>query len=251
MLSVCRGEMSQYDFSLDVGEKSKPTRKDRTDQLKAVSSLSDVLEGFQLSTSSSFIKKIFPAPVIPRDWKPKTTGYIRKSRFDQVTEKEAPKISNPSRDQRKSMLFPDQVEKKIKPEEIKDEPEVKQEPEDVDFLTNSKPSPSAHSDFKPFASNPEKQTRYEQFLVCIHNNRREALKLLQPKTMTEWEKERERVEFERAAILYKPMQVSMASRFVSAGTKEDSLGSGNIVFTIFIIKREHVYKITKQNDINI
>ena len=48
--------------------------------------------------------------------------------------------------------------------------------------------------------------------------------------MTEWERERERVEFERAAHLYKPMNVAIASRFVSSGTiKEDgSLQEGGV-----------------------
>ena len=47
--------------------------------------------------------------------------------------------------------------------------------------------------FKPFAVNPEKQTRYEKYLVCVKNNRGDALHLLQPKSMTEWEREREKV----------------------------------------------------------
>ena len=37
------------------------------------------------------------------------------------------------------------------------------------------------------------QTRYEKFLVCVKNNRSDALHILQPKAMTEWERERERV----------------------------------------------------------
>ena len=66
--------------------------------------------------------------------------------------------------------------------------------------------------------------------MCIKNNRRDALRILQPKSMTEWERERERVEFERAAHLYKPMNVAIASRFVSSGTiKEDgSLQEGGV-----------------------
>ena len=128
------------------------------------------------------------------------------------------------------MLFPDQARREEKkPDEVKEEnPEIKEEPAEEettipDFISNP-PNPMLHSGFKPFEKNPEKQTRYEQFLVCIDNNRREALKLLQPKTMTEWERERERVEFERAAHLYKPMKVNMASRFVSAGNALDDTG---------------------------
>ena len=61
--------------------------------------------------------------------------------------------------------------------------------------------------------------------------------------MTEWQRERERVEFERAAHLFKPLNVAIASRFVSSGTiKEDGsveegkaeiggLNSGNLTQT--------------------
>jgi G patch domain-containing protein 1 len=39
--------------------------------------------------------------------------------------------------------------------------------------------------------------------------------------MTEWEKERERVEFEQAARLYQPLSGVMGDRFVSASQPED------------------------------
>ena len=39
--------------------------------------------------------------------------------------------------------------------------------------------------------------------------------------MAEWERERERVEFERASLLFKPLNFNMSSRFVSAGTSEE------------------------------
>merc|ERR1712025_1532747 len=76
--------------------------------------------------------------------------------------------------------------------------------------------------FKPFARNKTKQLRYEQYLVCVQNNRRDALSILQPKTMTDWEKEREKVEFERASMLFKPMKGVIGSRFVSAGGSENA-----------------------------
>ena len=39
---------------------------------------------------------------------------------------------------------------------------------------------------------------------------------------TEWERDREKVEFERAAMLFKPMNFSMSSKFVSAGSSEEA-----------------------------
>jgi G patch domain-containing protein 1 len=106
-----------------------------------------------------------------------------------------------------------------------------------DFLTGVQPAAGGTaagamtaSAFRPFANNAEKQKRYEQYLVCLQNGRKDALKLLQPKAMTEWERERERVEFERAAVLYQPMKAVISSRFVSAGSEEDgSTKSGQLL----------------------
>ena len=84
---------------------------------------------------------------------------------------------------------------------------------------DSQTESTAGSDqFKPFAKDPTKQKRYEQYLVCVKNGRKNALPILQKQfSMTEWEKDRERVEFERASMLFKPLNFSMSSRFVSAG----------------------------------
>lgn len=49
----------------------------------------------------------------------------------------------------------------------------------------------------------------------------ERLSYIQPITMTEWEKERERVEFDQAARLYRPLSGIMSDRFVSASQPED------------------------------
>ncbi len=49
----------------------------------------------------------------------------------------------------------------------------------------------------PHSRNPEKQKRYEKYLVCVRNKREDALSLLQPQNMTEWEREREKVGVER------------------------------------------------------
>lgn len=49
----------------------------------------------------------------------------------------------------------------------------------------------------------------------------DRLSYMQPLTMTEWEKERERVEFEQAARLYQPLSGIMSDRFVSASQPED------------------------------
>lgn len=40
--------------------------------------------------------------------------------------------------------------------------------------------------------------------------------------MTEWERDRERLEFDRAASLYKPMSGAISNRFVSASSHDIS-----------------------------
>ena len=40
--------------------------------------------------------------------------------------------------------------------------------------------------------------------------------------MPDWERDREKVEFERASMLFKPLNFTMSSKFVSAGTSEEA-----------------------------
>jgi G patch domain-containing protein 1 len=203
-----------------------------------MSSLSTALEGFSLATTKSTIKKHFEPPAIPRDWRPSKTPTARKSRFEPAAESPAAPTAakpvggtNPSRDQRRAVLFPYEANRRSQATavESKEDAEAKED-QLPDFLTSVQttsggPATTAAvaggGSFRPFANCAEKQKRYEQYLVCLQNNRKDALKLLQPKAMTEWERERERVEFERAAVLYQPMKAVISSRFVSAGSEEN------------------------------
>jgi len=246
-----RGDMAQYDFSLDVrGEDRRERREEKGsrwgEDKKGQKRSIDQVDGFSPATSKSMIKKHYPSPQLPPNWRPATTpgqrqkpsrfspaeaqqeqdkeagGQGRKSRWDQKGHSSG---SNPSIDERRSKLFPDECNSSNN--------NVKEEENDVpeelpDFLLQYQPeedkqgAQSGQVPFKPFARNQAKQLRYDQYLVCVANNRREALPILQPKTMTEWEKERERVEFERASMLFKPMKGVIGSRFVSAGESEDA-----------------------------
>ena len=48
-------------------------------------------------------------------------------------------------------------------------------------------SGQSNNEFKPFAKDPAKQKRYEQYLVCVKNGRGKiALPILQPKNMPGW-----------------------------------------------------------------
>merc|ERR1719186_1778334 len=209
--------------------------------------LTGAVEGFSLGARKSQIKKHFPPPEIPKDWLPKKDPSKKKSRFDQ-TPKEASKEkervinTNPSVDERRSRLFPDEVSGR-KLEEVSGKkfiPETKiisggfreKKPEEkpitkaeVNLILSDSSTKDDHfnqSGFKPFERDAEKQKRYEQYLRCLKNGRGDALGILQPKEMLAWEKERERVEFDRAAIMFRPTKGGMSNKFVSGGNVEDT-----------------------------
>lgn len=65
---------------------------------------------------------------------------------------------------------------------------------------------------KLFLSDPDKQRRFEQYLILSSNNERDKFESIQPLSMTEWEREQEREEFERATKLEQSNY--MADKFV-------------------------------------
>jgi G patch domain-containing protein 1 len=258
--------MGQYDFSIDVAPGSR--KKEPPKHLQPLNALSTALEGFSLAAKRSSIKKHFEPPAVPRDWRPSRTPLVRKSRFEPAAaaEREPPSSAaaaatntgnNPTRDQRRAALFPDEANRLAsgsKPVAVAAAVAAVETPAQLpDFLladmqtTTSKGAGGcdeaavsavggAAAAFRPFAANAEKQTRYEQYLACLRNGRKDALKLLQPRTMTEWERERERVEFERAALLYQPLKAVIASRFVSAGSMEDEAAkSGTVPYYRYLL----------------
>jgi len=234
-----QGGMAEYDFSLDVSGKEERREKRSKEQSRwgaptPASMSANFLEGFKLARSQSLLKKRYPPPQIPQDWAPKGRPSKRKSRWDPAGEdvgrpQSAPQSqsrggTNPSVDQRRSVLFPDQANREVKDEEPPPAP-VKL----PDFL---KGEIKTDGSFKPFARNPEKQKRYDQYRLCLENDSPEVLRSLQPRTMTEWEKEKEKLEFERASMLFQPMKGVIGSRFVSAGdsvTVDEGGGTGEVV----------------------
>ncbi|XP_028258548.1 G patch domain-containing protein 1 isoform X2 [Parambassis ranga] len=75
--------------------------------------------------------------------------------------------------------------------------------------------------FKPFEKNPSKQARYELYLSRLRQGDRDALEQSLDLGMTEWERSREREEFVRASILYRPSSSSLSSRFTRSKHLED------------------------------
>lgn len=93
---------------------------------------------------------------------------------------------------------------------------------------------------KPFILNPEKQTRFEKFVGFAKKGENNKLESIQPLSMTEWEREQERHEFEQATRIFNtsepaeetptsyaknlPNDPTISGKFVSSGV-ETSEGS--------------------------
>lgn len=66
---------------------------------------------------------------------------------------------------------------------------------------------------KLFSSDPDKQRRFEQYLIFLKNNEMNKFETIQPLSMTEWEREQECTEFEQAAKLEQSNNY-MADKFI-------------------------------------
>uniref|UniRef100_A0A8C1J9W5 G patch domain containing 1 n=1 Tax=Cyprinus carpio TaxID=7962 RepID=A0A8C1J9W5_CYPCA len=86
----------------------------------------------------------------------------------------------------------------------------------------SGPTADASKTFKPFAKNSQKQARYDLYINKLKQGDKDALELSLDSSMTEWERGRERDEFVRAAVLYKPSNSSLSSRFTRSKNEDDT-----------------------------
>uniref|UniRef100_A0A673MSA9 G patch domain-containing protein 1-like n=1 Tax=Sinocyclocheilus rhinocerous TaxID=307959 RepID=A0A673MSA9_9TELE len=84
------------------------------------------------------------------------------------------------------------------------------------------PDSHTHKTFKPFAENPQKQARYDLYINKLKQGNKDALESSLDSSMTEWERGRERDEFVRAALLYKPSNSSLSSRFTRSKHEDDT-----------------------------
>ncbi|NXY16658.1 GPTC1 protein, partial [Atrichornis clamosus] len=82
-------------------------------------------------------------------------------------------------------------------------------------------SNAGSSDFKPFAKNPEKQKRYENFVKSLKQGEKDTLERFLDPNMTEWERGREQEEFFRAAVFYRSSNPTLSSRFTRAKYEDD------------------------------
>ncbi|XP_064818700.1 G patch domain-containing protein 1 [Oncorhynchus masou masou] len=84
--------------------------------------------------------------------------------------------------------------------------------------------------FRPFERTPHKQARYDLYIDQLKQGDRDALELSLDPTMTEWERGRERDEFVRAALLYKPSSSSLSCRF-TRGKQDDGVEADTVEVT--------------------
>lgn len=229
-------DMSQYDFSL-AGEPttSKQKQQTTTDALTNYYA-GGTLIGFVLGTNAMTRKKYFPPPILPQGFKP--VHVTRKSRFEPApTEKlslskEQSHTSRKKGLQRHNLTATDraQILSEATPKSAVQKDSVRSPTQEkcerlpaaeLKKTENFDASKKGYSHFQPFVAYPEKQKRYEQYLTLCKVGQKDRLSYIQPLTMTEWEKERERVEFEQASRLYQPLSGILSDRFVSASQPED------------------------------
>ncbi|XP_028400200.1 G patch domain-containing protein 1-like [Dendronephthya gigantea] len=81
--------------------------------------------------------------------------------------------------------------------------------------------------FQPFAKDPAKQARYESFLESRKTGKESNAPSDLRCSLTEWEREREKEEFSRSAMLYQPLKGDIAARFTRGRNIDDDLPDKN------------------------
>ncbi|XP_048484244.1 G patch domain-containing protein 1 homolog isoform X2 [Plutella xylostella] len=225
-------DMSHYDFSLGgpkVDEKAKKKGKTST----------GVLPGFARASRPQPPPPARPAPALPRDYTPACVT-TRFQSTDVVPRDQGLGRHELSAAARGSLLGEAPVPKPV--EELPGRNEPAAPPKDpiaellgrnVNFVSTGESSEKKELDFipisggtsdkvpkvfKPFASNPEKQSRYEKYLA-------DKWSVLERDSsmdrMAAWERDRERLEFQQAAKLYKPLTGFMNDRFTHASQPDE------------------------------
>ncbi|KAL8590611.1 hypothetical protein ACOMHN_011047 [Nucella lapillus] len=75
---------------------------------------------------------------------------------------------------------------------------------------------------RPFHKEPAKQARYDQYLTLVKQGVNEPYKDVAMGHMTEWERQREKEEFSKAIMIYRPLSNMMASRFTRGAFIDDA-----------------------------
>uniref|UniRef100_A0A4W5Q8P0 Uncharacterized protein n=1 Tax=Hucho hucho TaxID=62062 RepID=A0A4W5Q8P0_9TELE len=109
-------------------------------------------------------------------------------------------------------------------------PQAEQQQEALSVWSGPTAQAQTGQTFKPFERTPHKQARYDVYIDRLKQGDRDALELSLDPTMTEWERGRERDEFVRAALLYKPSSSSLSCRF-TRGRQDDSVEADTVEVT--------------------
>lgn len=220
-------DMSNYDFGEDKQESRRgQSNKDQTPV--SIHGLIEVIEGFTLSSKTHQQHRVYPRPTMPKDFVPVHQPFKRRferkesemrglGRHDMTAEQRArsitlqPKTTVEVRSgvKGKVHLPPRDYSKDVNTDEV-----------DKIYEEFNISNAKFNSDFKPFMKDPEKQRRYDLFLRMKERSQEARFHLVQPKSMTEWQKQREVQELSRAAELFQPLTSTMANRFVSAATPD-------------------------------
>ncbi|CAG0902601.1 unnamed protein product [Cyprideis torosa] len=206
-------DMSNYDFALEPAAPEKAIERPKFRRSRQ-ETLFEVLDGFvSASKDSKAARRHFPAPGLPRGYIPKHKESLLSSLMNRVPQRM-------EQNQRKE-FFGVALTSSTTPV-----PSSETAPQPPKQLSPAEAAALLDQASKPFHKDPEKQRRYEQYLVLRREGKKQFLRKLQPDRMTEWERENEAHEFERAAVLFKPLSGGIAARFVSShfsGEEKDRL----------------------------
>ncbi|XP_032236902.2 G patch domain-containing protein 1 [Nematostella vectensis] len=230
--------MSNYDIpkNISAAKKASP-RKDTLFGWTGPPQASDqggLLSLFSAAKKAAPARKFYPPPVIPRDYHPfrkpdesekpqkENSSVTLNQKSTRLTAEERGKIlGEEALPTPKKSVF-DYISKedqsRIKSsKDAKEKTVTSNNSSESSMLSRAIPTVKLTSgSFKPFAKDPAKQERYERFLSGEITSTAPT-----GNALTEWEREREREEFARAAILYRPLNQAMASRFTSAKQSDE------------------------------
>ncbi|XP_067933246.1 G patch domain-containing protein 1-like [Watersipora subatra] len=223
--------MSNYDMTLsdeptDLHTFTKPS--DKHSQSSKIYQSARILEGFCLAQKNDGAKESYTVPELPRGYRPcaAVTGVSQLPKLYGKLDKtlrgliigEAGQGVPPVSDKQESK----QVEPLCQGHKTPTNLNEAKPSDNQQYVEDEVPLPPMRSteplnkqsvDFKPFAKNPEKQARYERYLLLKRSGDRDAYGKVAPADYRQRDKAREREEFERSGKFFKDLSGVMASRF--------------------------------------
>ncbi|XP_046552577.1 LOW QUALITY PROTEIN: G patch domain-containing protein 1-like [Haliotis rubra] len=248
--------MSNYDMTMGSEEKddkfgwTAPGHREKGKQQVPVGYVGKLLEGFNISSKSLKPKKVFKHPPLPPGFRlvhkflkpcasasaPGSTDKhnavsrglvlgetpIFKSVFDLIPKDEQKKLEMAKDTPLPGPLSPTAIIQGTPGHK----PQSDSQPDREHAVHEVAPGPTQALNkgsltFQPFARNQDKQRRYDKYLSNFRQGNKDPFEEVGEGSMTEWEMEREKEEFARAAKLYKPLSTMMATRFTTAKYADD------------------------------